>query len=250
MDHLEKAGDEAQRCAANREAARFFTEALALAARSPAPVEPLRRAAWERKLGSACLALGKRVEGQAHLCKAAALLDHPMPAEAPRLVAALAREAWHELRRRLSPRRPGAPTAEERARLLEAARTYDLLVPVSYFLTGDWRRALFAALSNLNLAEQAGPSPELARAYANAQVAAGLIPLSWLAEMYAEKAREAALALGVPHDAAAGERLLAELEEQEVAVDRDRGAEERDVRPHARADPRDAASSRAGVSTR
>ena len=191
VDHLEKAGDEAQHCFANREASRFFTEALALAARSPAPVEPLRRAAWERKLGSACLGLGKLVAGQAHLCEAAALLDHPMPAEAPRLVAGLAREAWQELRRRLSPRRPGARTAEERARLLEAARAYDLLMPVSHFVTGDLRRTLFAALSNLNLAEQAGPSPELALAYANAQVTAGLIPLPWLAEMYAEKARAA-----------------------------------------------------------
>jgi tetratricopeptide (TPR) repeat protein len=51
---------------------------------------------------------------------------------------------------------------------------------------------LYAVIQALNLAEAAGPSPELARAYAAACRMAGLVPLHGLAEAYARRAQNIA----------------------------------------------------------
>jgi tetratricopeptide (TPR) repeat protein len=188
IDYLEKAGEQAQRSFANHEAVRFFGEALALDARAGHVAAPIRRAAWERQLGNAYLGLGRLVESQQHLHAAVALLATPMPQTTARLTAGLLGQALVQLGHRLWPR-PGS-AGGDRPVLLEAARAYDLLMPVSYFVTGELVRILYATLRNLNLAERAGPSPELALAYANAQVTTGLIPWTSLAERYGRRLHE------------------------------------------------------------
>src|SRR5207244_2532836 len=49
-----------------------------------------------------------------------------------------------------------------------------------------------AWLRTLNLAERAGSAPELARAYANVSLAAGLVPIHALAQSYSQLALAAA----------------------------------------------------------
>jgi tetratricopeptide (TPR) repeat protein len=189
IDYLEKAGEQAQRNFANREAVRFLGDALALDEKAGFASDVVRRAAWERQLGNAFLGLGKLVESQQHLHAAVALLGSPMPASRARLVGGFVSQALVQLAHRLVPTRIAS---EERARavLIEAARAYDLLMPVSYFVTGELPRILYATLRNLNLSERAGPSPELALAYANAHVTTGLIPWFSLAESYGRRARQ------------------------------------------------------------
>src|SRR5258708_23897429 len=70
-------------------------------------------------------------------------------------------------------------------------------MPVSYFAIGQLSRILFAGLSDLNLAERLGPSPELARAYGTAHVSAGLVPWHALADAYW---RQAETVLGAVDD--------------------------------------------------
>ncbi|MCC6554693.1 MAG: AAA family ATPase, partial [Polyangiaceae bacterium] len=190
IDYLDMAGLQAERSFANREAARAFAEALALDARNVRRVPPFRRAVWERRLGNAYLGLGKLVESQEALLRAVALLGHPVPVPTWRLVPAfLGQVAIQAAHRAREPEWRARPPSRREV-LLEAARAYDLLVQASYYVTGDILRILHATLSNLNLAERAGPSPELALAYGNAHFTAGLIPCFSLARTYARRAHE------------------------------------------------------------
>jgi hypothetical protein len=77
------------------------------------------------------------------------------------------------------------------AHRLEAARAYALLGEILYFMA-ETLLGITCVLSSLNLAEQAEPSPELARAYANVCIATSLLPLHRLARLYSRLARKTA----------------------------------------------------------
>jgi tetratricopeptide (TPR) repeat protein len=192
IEYLEKAGEQSQKSFANREAARFYSEALELDAKRGARAPVLRRAAWLRQRSLAQFCLGKLQESLSGLHAAVALLGWPVPPSPARLVLGLLGRAARQFMHRLVPARwLSWRSAARRARLLEAARCYDLLMPVTYFATGHVLRILYATLSNLNLAESAGAAPELALAYANAHVTAGLLPWFSLAEAYGRRAHRA-----------------------------------------------------------
>jgi tetratricopeptide (TPR) repeat protein len=186
IQYLERAGQQAQRTFANREAARFFSEAIDLDRRDGERTPKVRRAGWHRESARAQFCLGKLREALEELDRAVALLGFPMPQTPPRQVLGLLGQALRQLWQRLRP--PRAPTGERAALLLEAARCYDLLMPVSYFATGNVLRILYATLANLNLAERAAAAPELALAYANMHVTLGLLPWFSLAEAYGRRA--------------------------------------------------------------
>jgi tetratricopeptide (TPR) repeat protein len=67
------------------------------------------------------------------------------------------------------------------------ARAYERLAQIHYFANNSLR-GLYAMLSSLSVAERAGPSPELARAYAGMCVAAGVFSLPALAQAYRRRA--------------------------------------------------------------
>jgi tetratricopeptide (TPR) repeat protein len=99
-------------------------------------------------------------------------------------------QAGQQVLHRLLPKRfIGRAAAEQRAALLEAARTYERLLEV-YFFSNETLPALYAAIRSLNLAEAAGPSPELARAYATMGTIMGFIPLHGLAHAYCGRGLE------------------------------------------------------------
>jgi tetratricopeptide (TPR) repeat protein len=70
------------------------------------------------------------------------------------------------------------------------------LLGIVYYFTSQRLASLYAALITLNLTERAGPSPELAQAYAQMCVAAGFVPLRRLAEAYGHQAEALAQQLG------------------------------------------------------
>ncbi len=142
------------------------------------------------------------MESREHLEQAVAILGHPMPGSRLPLVLGvlgqIARRVWRQVRsaretpaprpREKTPWRPPADKeVAAQVALLEAARAYERLAQI-YYLANNTYRGLFAILCTLSLAERAGPSPELARAYAGMCVAAGVFSLPALAQMYRDLA--------------------------------------------------------------
>jgi eukaryotic-like serine/threonine-protein kinase len=185
--YLEKAADHALSTFANREAARLFGDLLG---QSTAGAEaPLRRARWERGLGDALQGMGLLDESRTHLERALRLLGEPAPTDAASRGAAAAGQVLLQAAYRASPRRVVARSADERLRAQEASQAYDRLLQIFYY-RGQQLEMLHATLKTLNLAEQVGPSSELARAYSIAHAVAGVIPVRWLAEAYLENATD------------------------------------------------------------
>lgn len=191
--YLEKAAEQALGSGAYQEAARFLREAGALdqdGTLIPEAQRALRRGRRQRLLGDAELSLGRLVESMAHLKESARLLGWPMPESKPaRMLALVAHLARQALQRLLHPRPEADPARRERA--IEAARAYERLGPVCFFHNLP-DQTLFSAVAGANLAGMAGPSPDLARAFANVAVGLSVVPLHALAERYQRWALEQA----------------------------------------------------------
>jgi class 3 adenylate cyclase/tetratricopeptide (TPR) repeat protein len=192
LHYLERAGEEALRSGAYQEAGGFFTEVLALGTRRslPGPEGRLRRARWERHLGEAYLGLGRPVESRRCLERSVSLLGYPAPA-ASWAWAGVWGQAALQLFHRVLPERWIRRSGEAQAAAGEAARAYERLAEIHY-MANETPLLVHAFLRAGNLAETAGLSPELARAYGNMCLAAGLIPLHPLAEAYGRRALETA----------------------------------------------------------
>jgi eukaryotic-like serine/threonine-protein kinase len=167
------AGREALKIGANQDAVHYLQIAL-----QAAP-----NALLERQIGQAYYGLGNLTESRAHLEKALHLLGHQIP---KRLIPAL----LNQVRRQLLPFAKTPASGD----VLELARIYGLIGEISYFTT-ETLLGIYSVLRMLNLAQQAGDSPELARASVNMCIAASLIPHYGLAERYGQRAEEVARAL-------------------------------------------------------
>jgi class 3 adenylate cyclase/tetratricopeptide (TPR) repeat protein len=200
LEYLEKAGQQSLRSGGYSEAAGFFREALSLDDEAHLAAGAFRRAAWERQLGQSYLGLGRLSESREHLLKSLELLDRPAPRTQGALRASLIGHAARQLLRRArrfqaargTPRRGvGAELA------LEAARVYERLAEI-YYLSGESLRVLHAMVATLNLTEDGGPTPELARAYASTSFIARLLRLQRLGRVYRRHALETAGVVGDP----------------------------------------------------
>jgi len=212
LDYLEKAGEQALHNYANQEALHFFSDALKVSGdagrvsrgdypSSPATRHPslvFRRARWERQLGESHFGLGNLVESREHFQRALALLGWPAPATRTRLIATLLTQTLRQIAQRVWPAVFVRRARDDRAQLLEAARAYERYGEIAYF-ANEKTTAVAAALRTLNLAERAGLSPELARAYANLCVTAGLVRMRRLAKAYGDLARETAQSVNHLH---------------------------------------------------
>ena len=200
LEYLEKAGEHALRAATSADARRFFERALRLAAegraRGMAEIGPGRQARWQRLLGEACYNLGDLASAREHLQRC---LQSLQPAGAGLLSASdQARSLWSSLRglaaqaRRLvgAVPRPG-PAGRARERLREASLAAERLAQVHFFLN-ERGPAFTTGLECARIAEQLGPSPELARAYATLGVAMGFSPVPALAEFHGRRAQDIA----------------------------------------------------------
>lgn len=192
--YLERAGEQALRDGAYREAIHFFSAALDRAPQAGMAAKDegqrLALARWQRQLGEAYLGLGNYTAARPVLTEALERLARPVPERQQHLIGGVLRQVGRQLLHRLFPHRFLAQ-AEESERFLEIARSYEQLGFILY-VSSETLLGVYAAFSILNLAERVGPSPELARAYATMIVAASLIPMHPVATFYDRKAREAA----------------------------------------------------------
>lgn len=197
VHYFERAGQAALRNGAYAEAAEFFQRAIELDDDAAAPADEFRRAQWHRQLGECFLGTGKLAPSTAALERALALLQRAVPAGKPMLLASLVKQIVTQVVRRMMPRGLRVSKnvdARAGAQLLESARCYERLAE-TYYLANDRERLVHAVLSTLNLAERSGPSPELARAYANSSFAAGLGGIHRLARAYTNEGEATARAL-------------------------------------------------------
>jgi class 3 adenylate cyclase/tetratricopeptide (TPR) repeat protein len=193
VDYYARAGEQALRHHANQEAVRFFSDALHLtddphlAIRVPA----VQQACWHRQLGAAYYELGNLSASRAHVEQALRVQGYKLPTSPSTTLMSLLGHIGRQCVHRLWPGRRAVAPAWASEHQLEAARAYALLGEILYF-TADTLLGVTCVISSLNLAETAGPSPELARAYANTCIAASVIPLHRLARLYSRFAQHTA----------------------------------------------------------
>jgi class 3 adenylate cyclase len=185
VSYYEQAGEAALRDYANEEAIRLLGAAVEL---SDATYPALQRARWHRLMAEAAYRLTRVEDSVAYYEQALRLLNLPVHASplvsGARLVAELGRQGIH----RMAPTRMvGRAGAEERELLLEASRIYESVSEV-YYNRGDALGSIYAIMTSFNLAETAGPSPELARGYGNMTATFANVGVNRLAENYRTRA--------------------------------------------------------------
>jgi hypothetical protein len=186
--YCSEGGKQSLRNHANPEAARLFSEALRLDESAADGGQPRaraqRRGEWELYLGKAYVNWSKYVEGRAHLERGLSLQRQKVPLHAAGTAVALLKEAAVQVVYRLTPRRLRSSSAEaRRERLLEFSRAFEALTEI-YYLQDEPLRCLHAVFRSLNLAEAAGPSPELVRGYSTVASLLGFMTMYSIAGFY------------------------------------------------------------------
>ena len=197
----ERAGERGVLSNANQEAVRFFEDTLRFQAQQDDgadAAERRRRAHLERALGEAYYKLGKSLDAREHLQTALRLMGQRVPSTAGSWAIALLGGVGRQIVRRMSSDHGNRRAhGERRTLLLEAARTYETLALV-WFIAGERLASLVGNLRGLNLAEVAGPSPELANSYAMVGLLSGVLLLPRLADSYLGRGRDTAERVGDP----------------------------------------------------
>jgi serine/threonine protein kinase/tetratricopeptide (TPR) repeat protein len=207
--YLEKAGEQALGGFANRDAIRFFREALAedgalgeaLPTRHAVAALPhdvrLRRARWERQMADAHYALGELAEIETHARRALHWLGEAHPQSSGAWTADLAKNVPAQIAHRLLPRAFAAKLVakddDERARMREAAIAMQRLA-VRFYYNFDALPMIACSLRAVNLSERAGSSVSVATTYGMLSMTVGISKLHALGSRYAELARDVARA--------------------------------------------------------
>lgn len=191
------AGLDAIRTGAYAEAVTFLGAALELLpdASGESRHRQLERAKILRNLAEATYAMGRLDEAKTLCERVLTLLGQPVGARGAAPVIALARELILQVFRRILRPRVTTGDAVAHDEALEASRAFEILSFVRYF-GNDAIGTLQATLAALNRAERLGPSPELARTFANLGFAADLAAAHGVSAYYLRKARQTAAATG------------------------------------------------------
>jgi class 3 adenylate cyclase/tetratricopeptide (TPR) repeat protein len=196
VEYLEKAGKQAMEDYANKEAIHFFSQALSLDETLPGPEsgrvareQQARRARWHSRLALAHYGLGSLPDCNRHVREALRLLESPIPTSTMQVALGLVPQITRQMFHRFFPSQfiGSIRDVEKRSVALEVARLYELLGRM-YFYSNETLPIMYTIVRFLNEAETAGPSPELASAYASMSVLAGFAQLHGLAETYVERA--------------------------------------------------------------
>jgi class 3 adenylate cyclase/tetratricopeptide (TPR) repeat protein len=197
IEYLAKSGDEALRGGANREAEKFFNQALQRQQEKfgePVSEEDrLCRARWQRRRGDALYHLGLLPESRTCLQQALVLLGRPMAIGKWKLRFNTLLQVGVQTKNRLLRRRKAIqPTVnhepDQRAQVLqEAALANQRLARICYF-ENELPKGVNHILRAVNEGEAGGTSPELSRAYGKMCVCMSLLPIHFLAEHYADLA--------------------------------------------------------------
>ncbi|SOH95035.1 AAA ATPase domain-containing protein [Monaibacterium marinum] len=147
--------------------------------------------------GSAALEAVELRMAEARLNEALATIGRPQStnalARAAQVLPALGRQAWHRTRRHVA--RHNIPYAAM------AATAHRNLAEIAYF-EGRLGEVLLHTLKSLNIAEQVGLTSEMVAGYSALSIGFETSGIAKLAETYANRARETALAGGDPLDRA------------------------------------------------
>ncbi|HEX2998017.1 MAG TPA: AAA family ATPase [Anaerolineales bacterium] len=195
VEYLDKAGEQAVQNYANKEVIQLFGQALELDQKLPgseagrvARERQIRRARWHSRIGLAYYGIGSLPDCEKHVRQALQLLGYPIPKSrmqfALGLVPQIIRQAFH---RYFPSYHIGTLRDQDRDVAIEVARLYELLGR-SYFYSQDTLPIMYCVLRFVNIAEKAGPSPELASAYASLAILAGFAQFHSLANTYVDRA--------------------------------------------------------------
>ncbi|MDD9941635.1 MAG: hypothetical protein OXU20_11385 [Myxococcales bacterium] len=188
INALERAGELALSSFANREALEFFCRAAELdTAGDESPA--LRRGRWARALGDAYARLGMLTESVQSLSDAMALMGYALPRTGLGIVMGLCSQIGRQVWRRYR----GLPKPREynRELTLEVVNTYGELGLAAWY-DANPLLMMYTTFKALNLAEEVGPSPEVARLKAALAVMLSSVPMHATADKYAREAIEMA----------------------------------------------------------
>jgi tetratricopeptide (TPR) repeat protein len=150
-------------------------------------------AQWQRQLGEAYVGLGQLTEGRAHAELALKLLGTPVPTSSLGFIFSTAYQVCVQIIHRISPTTFIIRNGDDRQRCQEAACAFERLAHIAYYAQ-DVPSIIYAAIRCLNLGENGGPSAQLARSYVLG-LAASMLPVHWIARLYAKLADAAAVDL-------------------------------------------------------
>lgn len=196
ITYLDKAGEQALRNGAMREAAGFFGNLLDLFTHIPVnsplhqEVPALQHGRWQRQMGQALLQSGQAAAARPHLEQALHWLGFPVRRATARLVVGTVGQYGRQALHRLFPGRFLQRQGQDSERLVEAAYVYDYLGEV-HFIANETLSAMYYSICRLNVAEAARPSPQLG-AYASICMTMSLLTFDSLAERYGALAIAAA----------------------------------------------------------
>jgi DNA-binding SARP family transcriptional activator len=195
---LLRAGDRAVAVAATGEALDFYQRALASYPRDEA--HRFARAVLERKIGETHFRRGDYQRAEAHLLRALALLNRPMPpsgwARRRAVSAALAHQTGH----RLLPG-PGLASPPSTTPALREEVTAYTFLGWMYSLQSRYEEYLLVSLRALNQSEDAGYARGIAVAATALGLAADFMARFGLATRFHRRAQTVAAALDHPADA-------------------------------------------------
>lgn len=200
QDYLFKAGDQADRVAADAETLTHYRQALAAYARVfDDRWEPVQRAVLERKMGEALFRRGDHHQAIEYLRRALNCLGSPYPVSRWGVRLDIAKQLAVQIGHRLLPGlfltplgEPASPAEKERSRIYEAMGW------INYFV--DQERFLLGTLRHLNAAERSGLSTGIVPGSMAFGVILDHIPLLWLSKRYYR--RGMALAEHIQHPVA------------------------------------------------
>lgn len=171
--------------------------------RSPPEKQEIQRqlGQWEGRLSEAHSRLGNHLEGLKHGQAALEHLGLPAPRSALGCGLRLGAEA---LMLGLSTKfaQKIRPSAEQDQSVLAEAARIQTRITETCFYTETPMLLLWSGLRALNLGELSGPSADLARGYIGMGIAAGIMPVHALAEIFCNRALEIAEGIGKPYELA------------------------------------------------
>lgn len=182
--YLEEAGRRALHHGAFREAVKLLEDAIA----TTPQIAPERRALQEKTLADAHYFLGDMPRSRALLEQALERLGHPVRGGRLELARGLLGGVTAQAAHSVVPSRLRRARSAERSDVLPAVDALRKLVQISYLHGTSTLELSYLIIAGLNLAEQAGPSAELAAALANASGLAGVCGLHRRADAHARRA--------------------------------------------------------------
>ena len=207
LSYLDEAGRQALRNYANKEAIRFFSEALTLNEQAGQPRGAFQQALWHEGIANAQFFLGHIVDSEKAFHQAITLLGYPIPANKGQIGLRIAKEAGMQIRHRLR-RVTAVQDPRQQEILRHTANCYMQLASLHYLLNQP-TLLLYDSLLALNLLERLPPTGELARSYSIMIILTGVIPHHGWAAAYQRRTKHVLATLNDPQAEATADLRIA-----------------------------------------